>query len=199
VEEVVDFLSDPSVSEVYLGGAEPTVQRKELEELLLRLSQLRKKVFLKTNGADPGFIGRTASLVDMFVIEVKCPLDDLECYSTMSGMSPERTERYLGSLRSTLEQVRGKEVRIWIRVMPGFSTLEAISRIGQQIAGTATEVHLYQFLSSPENDAPFLGIDEPGPGEEEMMALAEEMLKYVPRVMVQGKSFRAELKTPAAG
>ena len=196
VEEVVEFLADPTIGEIYLGGAEPSVQRKELEDLLGRFAGMHKKVVLKTNGADPELISRTMGLVDLHVIEIKCPLDDIECYSSMSGMSRERTIKYLNSLRRSIGILKGRPLRVWIRIVPGMVTTDSIARLGADMEGAATEVHLYQFLSNPENDAPFMGIESVGPGQDEMMAMAETMLRFVPRVVVLGKGFKAELEAP---
>ncbi|MCU0861967.1 MAG: radical SAM protein [Methanomassiliicoccales archaeon] len=193
VAEVVAELSDPMVEEVYLGGAEPTVQRRELEELMRHLSSMGKRLVLKTDGADPEFLQRVAPLVELFVIEVKWPLDDVQGYSLMAGMSPERTARYLDSLRETLSSLKGRRIRVWIRVIPGLVNRDHISRIGKQVEGLATEAHLYQFLSNPENDAPFMGIDAAGPGRDEMMAMAKALRAHVPRVVVLGSDFRQEL------
>mgnify|MGYP005835975533 CR=1 FL=1 len=191
-EQVLEFLADPKVDEVYLGGAEPGVQKKEILELLRRLKRMNKKVTLKTSGMYPELVRETVGLVNRYVIEVKCPLDDLACTSELTGLSRERTQKYLDALRSTLDILKGQKVRVWVRVIPGFATLEGMEAIGRQVSEVATEVTLHQFLSNPENDAPFKGISKPGPSEAEMVAMARLIVKHVTRVVVQGKGFMSE-------
>jgi len=192
IVDVVEFLSDPTIREVYIGGAEPTLQKKELMDLLQRLRRMNKRITLKTSGNDPEFLKSTIGIIQKYVIEVKCPLDDIDCYSQLVGLPPEKTKRYLDSLKRSLDVLKGQNVRIWIRVIPGFSTQQRIESIGLQIAGRAREVFLYQFLSNLANDAPFRGITVPGPSETEMVAFARQLVRYVPRVIVRGRGFESE-------
>ncbi|MDH7508844.1 MAG: radical SAM protein [Methanomassiliicoccales archaeon] len=192
MEEVLEFVSDPKISEIYVGGAEPTLQRKQLIELLQRLKRMNKRVILKTSGYDPDFLVETKGLVKKYVVEIKCPLDDLLCTIQLTNLPEDRAQKYLEALKRSLEVLRGENVRIWIRVVPGYVTKEAVERIGKQIAGIASEVLLYQFLSNPENDAPFAGIEEPSPSESEIIEMARVMLEYVPKVIVRGKGFANE-------
>ncbi|MDD1770233.1 MAG: radical SAM protein [Methanomassiliicoccales archaeon] len=195
IQEVLEFIADPKVEEVYLGGAEPTVQKKALLELLQRLGRMNKRVTLKTNGMDPGFLEETLGLVNRYVVEIKCPLDDRECNAQLVGLGKEATRKYLESLAKSLDVIRGREVRIWIRVIPGFMDHERMARIGRQVSGIATEAYLMQFLSMPENEAPFAKAKEPGPNESEMVALARVLLEHVPNVYVRGKDFRADFRS----
>jgi pyruvate formate lyase activating enzyme len=190
--EVLEFVSNPEVEEVYLGGAEPTIHKAAVTEMLERFQRMKKKVTLKTSGNDPDFIQETLGKVNKYVVEVKCPLDDVSCNSRLTGLSEERTVKYLEALKRTLEILRGQNVLIWMRVIPGYLTEENIERVGEQVEGVATEALLYQFMSNPENDAPFEGIEEPSPEESYMVTLARSLLKYVPRVMIQGQGFRNE-------
>jgi len=194
LQEVLELIADPKVEEVYIGGAEPTVQKKELMELLRRLQRMNRRVTLKTNGHDPQFLRDSLGLVDMYILEIKCPLDDLDCIATLTGLSRERAEKYASLLKQSLEVLRGAKVRIWIRVIPGYVTLDKVERLGDQIAGTATEVYLIQFLSAPENDAPFDGIDTPSPAEGEMVAMARRLLEFVPNVYVRGRDFKSDFR-----
>jgi len=197
VMEVLEFLADPAVQEVYIGGAEPTLQKKELLDLLQRLKRMNKRITLKTSGNDPEFLKSTIGIVGKYVIEMKCPLDDAACYSELIGLSSERARKYLDSLDRSLEVLRGQKVRVWIRVIPGFITPERMESIGKQISGRASEVFLYQFLSNPADDAPFRGITEPGPSETEMVVLARQLMRYVPRVIVHGRGFENEFSGSA--
>ncbi|MBC7107455.1 MAG: radical SAM protein [Methanomassiliicoccales archaeon] len=192
LEAVLEFVSEPKISEIYIGGAEPTIQKKQLIELLQRLKRMNKRVILKTSGYDPDFLIETKGLIKKYVVEIKCPLDDLRCTTELTNLPEDRARKYLEALKRSLEILRGESVRIWIRVVPGYVTKKAIDRIGKQIAGIASEVLLYQFLSNPENDAPFAGITEPTPSESEMIEMARIMLEHVPKVIVQGKGFANE-------
>ena len=143
MQQVLEFIADPQISEVYLGGAEPTVQKKELGELIQQMHSMNRKITLKTSGSDPLFLKETLGLIDRYVVEMKCALDDLETCSRLAGMSEERTKRYLNSLRETLSILRGQNVRVWIRIVPGYITPESMERIGEDIKGAAKEVQLY--------------------------------------------------------
>ena len=68
--------------------------------------------------------------VDLLVIKVKCPLEDIECYSTTSGMSGERTVRPLSSLKKIMEAIR-ETVKVWVRIVPGMITMGSIERMGK--------------------------------------------------------------------
>jgi pyruvate formate lyase activating enzyme len=195
VQEVLEFIANPKVEEVYLGGAEPTVQKKELLELLQRLSRMNRRVTLKTNGMDPELLHQTLNLVNRYIIEVKCALDDIECNSQLTGLGREATGTYLKALWKSLEVIRGKDVRVWIRIIPGFMDQDRMAKIGRQISGVATEAFLMQFLALPENERPFAKVKEPGPNESEMVALARVLLEYVPNVFVRGKEFRADFRS----
>lgn len=187
--DVLEFVADPGVEEVYLGGAEPTLQREALMEILERLQRMGKEAILKTSGYDPEFLRRTKGLVDRYVIEIKCPLEDVECNVTLTGLTEQRTRDYLSRLNESLEVLRGEKIRIWIRIIPGFMDEQKIERIGRMVQGRADEAILYQFLSNPENDAPFQGISEAGPSEAEMVILGRALLRYVPRVRIEGSGF----------
>lgn len=192
--EVLEFLADPEIGMVYLGGAEPALQKEELIELLQRIKKMKKKTILKTTGFYPDVIEEAVDLVYQFVVEVKCPLDDLECNSEMTGLSPDKSKRYVENLARTFDILRGRNTRIWIRVIPGFLDEEKMDRIGQKIEGVATEAWLLQFLSNPQNEMSFKGIEEPGPSEAEMVDLGRQLIKYVPLVIIKGEGFASEFK-----
>ncbi len=198
VMEVLEFIADPKVDEVYLGGAEPTIYQKELLEILQRLARMNKKVTLKTNGMSPEFLKETIGLVHHYVIEVKCPFDDPSCASDLTGIPKERAEKYLEALQQTLQELKGRDVSVWIRVIPGFINAESIERIGSQLSGLAKEVVLIQFLNNPENDKPFMGIKEPQPPEAEMVEMARRMVHHVPKVVVRGQTFSHEFGSSSA-
>ncbi len=193
--EILEFIADPEVDQVYIGGAEPCIQKKDLLELLQRLKRMKKKVILKTSGFYPELIEDTLELVHKYVLEIKCPLDDLECNQILSGLDPRKAEMYVRNLSRTMEILRDQRVRVWIRVIPGFLDEEKMNRIGQKVKGIAEEAWLLQFLSMPENEIPFRDIVTPGPDEAEMVDLARELVKYVPNVLIRGNGFSSEFKS----
>jgi pyruvate formate lyase activating enzyme len=194
IMEVLEFLADPEVEQVYIGGAEPTLQGKEVIELLERLKRMKKRAILKINGYYPDVIERTIGLVHQYMLEIKCPLDDRECNQALSGLDQERAGRYTENLSKTLDILKDQRVRVWIRVIPGFLDEERMESIGKDIEGVAEEAWLLQFLSNTENDAPFRDIDEPGPSEAEIVSMGRRLVKYVPNVTIMGEGFSSEFK-----
>ncbi|HXZ23545.1 MAG TPA: radical SAM protein [Methanomassiliicoccales archaeon] len=190
--QVLEVIADPKVEEVYLGGAEPTIQKNELLELLERLHRMNRRVTLKTSGSDPATIKKTLGMVHKYIVEVKCPFDNVRCASDLTGLPEDKARRYQKALRESLEELRGREVRIWVRVIPGYADLEGIETIGRQVEGVAKEALLIQFLAQPENDAKFGEIEAPGPEEAVMVAMARKLLAYVPIVSVRGRDFKSD-------
>lgn len=80
--------------------------------------------------------------------------------------------------------------------IPNYITVDNMRRIGDQVHGVAGEATLVQFLSKPENDAPFEDIRSPSPSEGEMVLMAHKLLEFVPRVEVLGNDFRLEFSSP---
>ena len=195
IMEVLEFLADPEVNQVYIGGAEPGLQGDEVLELLQRLKRMKKRVIFKTSGYFPDLIRETVGLVHQYVLEIKCPLDDPECNEALTGLKPDRAKRYSDNLSQTLEILRGQNLRVWIRVIPGYMDEEKMDRIGRQIEGIAKEAWLLQFLSNTENEGPFRGIESPGPDEAEMVNLGRQLVKYVPYVYIRGEGFSSEFKS----
>ncbi len=72
-EEVIDFVKNSSAGKVYLGGAEPTLQ-KDLIPLIEELHTLGKHILLKSNGMKPELLESALPFVDGFVLEIKAPL-----------------------------------------------------------------------------------------------------------------------------
>ena len=193
--EVLEFLADPNVNNVYIGGAEPALQGRDLLELLQRLRRMKKRTILKTSGFYPDLIEDTIGLVHQYVLGVKCPLDDPEYNQILTGLNQERAGEYVENLERTMEILKGQNLKVWIRVIPGFLDEGKMERIGQQIKGVATEAWLFQFLSRPENEVSFRGIDRPGPDESEMVNLGRCLVKYVPYVYIMGEGFASEFKS----
>ena len=186
VEEILltirDFF-DGEKGRITLGGAEPTIQ-KDLIVLVRSLKEEGHSITLKTDGLKPDVIEKLLDYVDRFVIEIKAPLDDINANAELTGLSSERAEVYLEKLKETLDLVRQKKFRAWIRVIPEYVNTDTIRTIGEDIRG-ADDAMLYQFLSNPTYDIPFKGYTMPVPTREEIDRLAEILRAYVPRVEIK--------------
>ncbi|HDM35797.1 MAG TPA: radical SAM protein [Candidatus Syntrophoarchaeum butanivorans] len=169
--------------QVTLGGAEPTIQ-KGIVELVKSLKEDGHRIALKTDGLKPDVIRDVIEDVDRFVIEIKAPLDDIDANAELIGLSRQKAEVYLEKLKKTLELVREKSFRAWIRVIPDYVNDTTIRAIGRDIKG-ADDAMLYQFLSNPTYDREFKGYTEPVPPVEEIRKLARVLLEYVPRVEIR--------------
>ena len=192
IEEVIGLVKNSRSESVYLGGAEPTLQ-KDLLPLVEELHALGKHIVLKSNGMKPEVLENAMPFVDGFVLEIKAPLDDISGTVELTGMSEERTAKYLDLLRKSLAIAKSKWLRVWIRVIPEYVNKETMPRILSEIEG-ADEVMLYQFLSNPEFDMPFKGHDSPVPTWEELEVLAQIVLEKIPRVMLVGEKGKVFLE-----
>jgi pyruvate formate lyase activating enzyme len=76
-EKTLAFLSDGLVNKVYIGGAEPMMQKKEVIDLIKALKRRGKEITLKTTGSDPKSLKETVGFVSRYVVEIKGPLDDM--------------------------------------------------------------------------------------------------------------------------
>jgi len=193
LDQVVSYLSEYEVKRVFLGGAEPVLQKRELGELIRILKKRGKEITLKTTGFDPAFLRETLGLVQSYIVEVKGDLDDIAGTSRLVNMPEDSTRAYLSDLRQSLEVLKGQKVRILVRVIPPYVNKDSIERLGQQIQGYASEVQLVQFMSST-SDTPFEGITEPSPPLEQVIEMGEALLKYVPVVRVQGDGMDSVLR-----
>ena len=141
----------------------------------------------------PEVLEAALPFVDGFVLEIKAPFDDISGTVELTGMSEERTVKYMDLLRKSLAIATSKWLRVWIRVIPEYVNTKTMPRILSEIEG-ADEVMLYQFLSNPEFDMPFKGHDSPVPTWEELEELAQIVLEKVPRVMLIGDKGKIVLK-----
>lgn len=192
IDDVLDFAKASESKDVYLGGAEPTLQ-KELIPLIEGLNAYGKSILLKSNGMKPDVLTNALPFVKGFVIEIKAPLDDIPAIMELTGMSEERTVKYISLLRESLEIAKQKWLRIWIRVIPEFINAETIPRIIPDIED-ASEVMLYQFMSNPDFDLPFKGHETPTPEWDEVQKLGEMLLEKVQKVRLVGDGGRLVLE-----
>ncbi|WP_135609295.1 radical SAM protein [Methanococcoides sp. AM1] len=184
IEDVVDLAKSSESKDVYLGGAEPTLQ-KELLPLIEGLHAAGKSILLKSNGMKPDVLEKALPFVRGFVIEIKAPLDDIPAIMELTGLSEERSIKYVSLLHESLDIAKQKWLRVWIRVIPEFINAETLARILPDIED-ASEVMLYQFMSNPDFDLPFKGHDKPTPEWDEVRKLGEMLLEKVQKVRILG-------------
>jgi len=192
-DQLLKFLSDYETKRVFIGGAEPALYKKELTDLIRLLSKRGKEITLKTTGYDPSFIKETLGFVNLYLLEIKAPLDDVETTSRLTNMPDDKVKEYLQNLQASLDLLKGQKVRAIIRVIPPMIDGDKIERMGQQLQGKVSEAHLIQFLSST-NDLPFEGIDKPAPPLEEMEHYAALMVKYIPLVKLQADGVETTIR-----
>lgn len=192
LEKALDFASSSAIKSVYLGGAEPTLQ-KELIPLLQGLHATGKQVLLKSNGMKPDVIEQALPFIHGLVLEIKAPLDDVDGIMELTGMSRERTVKYIDLLERSLDIAKQKWLRVWVRVIPEFVNKETIHRILPDVKD-ADEMMLYQFMSKTDFDRPFLGHKEPTPSWEELEELGKIALEKIPKVILLGEKGRIVLE-----
>ena len=185
VDEIVEYANKSTTANVYLGGAEPTLQ-KELLPLIEELQRIGKSVILKSNGMKPDVLENALPLVHGFVLEIKTANDDIKGIMDLTGMSEQRSIKYVKLLKESLAIAKKKWLRVWIRVIPEYVNEDTLPRIMPDLKG-ASEVMLYQFMSNPEFDNPFMNHDKPTPSWTEMKKLGEIVAKVVPTVRIVGE------------
>ncbi|MDK2832579.1 radical SAM protein [Methanolobus sp. WCC1] len=185
VDEVLDYAQKSTTENVYLGGAEPTLQ-KDLMPLIEGLHGMGKQVILKSNGMKPDVLEKALPFVYGFVLEIKAPGDDVKAVMEVTGMSEERTQKYLKLLGESMNIAKQKWLRVWIRVIPEYVNAENMPRILPDLEG-ASEVMLYQFMSNPDFDLSFMGHDSPTPSWNELKELGNMVLEKVPQVRLVGE------------
>jgi pyruvate formate lyase activating enzyme len=184
LDDVLDYAGKSTTENVYLGGAEPTLQ-KDLLPLIEGLHKMGKQIVLKSNGMKPDILEKALLFVYGFVLEIKAPGDDVKAVMEVTGMSEERTQKYLKLLSESMAIAKQKWLRVWIRVIPEYVNAETMPRILPDLEG-ASEVMLYQFMSNPDFDLPFMGHETPTPSWNELKQLGNMVLEKVPQVRLVG-------------
>ncbi len=191
LDKALEFARSSAMKTIYLGGAEPTLQ-KELLPLLEGLHDAGKQVLLKSNGMKPDVIEQSLPFVHGIVLEIKAPLDDVDGLMELTGMSRERTEKYIDLLKQSLTIAKQKWLRVWLRIIPEFVNKDSIYRILPDVEG-ADEMMLYQFMSKTDFDRPFLGHVGPTPSWEELEELGIIAMEKIPKVILLGEKGRIVL------
>lgn len=192
LDKALEFARSSAMKIVYLGGAEPTLQ-KELLPLLEGLHDAGKQVLLKSNGMKPDVIEQSLPFVHGIVLEIKAPLEDVDGLMELTGMSRKRTERYIDLLKRSLAISKQKWLRVWLRVIPEFVNKDTIYRILPDVEG-ADEMMLYQFMSKTDFDRPFFGHTGPTPSWEELEELGKIVMQKIPKVILLGEKGRMVLE-----
>jgi pyruvate-formate lyase-activating enzyme len=188
-DQVLRYLSDVQIDMVLIGGAEPTLQSEELTPLVRELALRGKRIVLKTAGWNPPFIRETMGCISQYIVEFKCPTEDVRRCADLTGVDQLAASDYLRRLKETMDLVKGHQVRADLRVIPGFIGLSEIEAMGLELQGVAQEACLYQFMGSPVHDVPFAGISEPAPSMETVLEYGSVLRRFLPRVRVQGDGF----------
>ena len=187
-DQVKNILLDYDVKTVVFGGAEPSLQKKELMAMIKLMNKAGKEVVLKSTGHDPDFIKETLPYVNKYILEVKVPLDDPAGLAALTGYDEEHARAHLEGMKVMMDAIKGKDVMATIRVLPTYYDEKRMERIGKDLEGVAKIVYLSQFLSSPY-DLPFGSLLVPSPSEDVMMVLGKSMRQHIPSVRVQGNGF----------
>lgn len=188
IDEVAEFVSNSAVKKVFIGGAEPTLQ-KDLIPLIERLHSMGMEIILKSDGMKPEVLEQSLPFVKGFVLELKAPLEDTAAIEELTGISSKRVEQYVANLKTSIDIAKTRWLRLWVRVIPGYVTEESVKRMLPVMEG-ASEVLLYQFLSNSDFDLPFAGYTSPVPAWEDMESLAAIVVEKVPRVIIVGEKGR---------
>jgi pyruvate formate lyase activating enzyme len=188
-DKVVFEMTAQTVKRAFIGGMDPAMQGKEAKALAKVLTQRGISVSMKTSGNDPDFLKEVLNHADRFVFEIKAPLDDKETWSKLSGRDMEWTSAYLDDLKASLDAVKGKYVKITMRVIPGLIDEAKIRKVGEQMRPYAKEATMFQFLGNMLNDYPWNGITEPSPDEAQMEKAGKLMAAYIPLVRISGSGF----------
>jgi pyruvate formate lyase activating enzyme len=77
----------------------------------------------------PDVIEQALPFIHGLVLEIKAPLDDVDGIMELTGMSRERTVKYIDLLKRSLDIAKQKWLRVWVRVIPEYVNKKVIHRI----------------------------------------------------------------------
>ena len=75
----------PFISSVVFSGGDPTMQIEPLRELCKYSKSLNLFVGIETNGYNPWGMEDIKSFVDVFFVDIKAPINNMNDYFTISG------------------------------------------------------------------------------------------------------------------
>jgi|Deesub1362A_J573_1020465.scaffolds.fasta_scaffold00216_13 pyruvate formate lyase activating enzyme len=180
------------IESIYVGGAEPLIQKRALIPLLRELGERGVYITLKTDGADSRALESVLPYVDRVVIELKGDLDDEIALKTLTGLDDKPLKRYIREFKRSIRLVKNKKTRLWIRVIPGFVNPINFRKMLEEI-GEVEEIMLYQFLSDPSYDKPF-GEHNMKPEWELVEELAVIALDFSSKVIQYGDNHEIKVR-----
>ena len=161
---------------VCVTGGEPTL-RRDLPDFLRKIRDMGYLVKLDTNGSNPGMLGRLLeeNLLDYVAMDIKnCP----DRYAETCGGPDIRA-----SVEECLDLLRDSNVEWELRttcVRP-FHDEKALEAMGKWLSGTEN-YYLQSFVDSGD----LVGSGVSGFTKEEMEALRQAVLPYIPNTRIRG-------------
>lgn len=155
VKDFIDYL--------HVTGGEPTLQEDSLYSLFESSKSKSIKNSLDTNASNPDLVQKLIedSIIDHIAFDVKAPLDDLDKYAKVIGLSRDEVERMnvlnnvKRTLRIALKSIPSVEIRL--PVVPTLHDEITVVRTAEQIAefieryssvNTDVKVVIQQFVPS---------------------------------------------------
>ena len=177
-EEFFSFLARRKglLDGVCITGGEPTL-RKDLPDFIRKIKQMGYLVKLDTNGSNPELLRRLIEekLVDRVAMDIK---NSPELYTPTCG-----GREILDHVRASVSILMEARVEYELRTTccKPFHTLEAMESIGKWLSG-AKEYYLQAFVDSGD----LVGTGVSGFTKEEMEALRQAVLPYIPSTRIRG-------------
>ena len=177
-EEFFSFLARRKglLDGVCITGGEPTL-RKDLPDFIRKIKQMGYLVKLDTNGSNPELLRRLIEekLVDRVAMDIK---NSPELYTPTCG-----GREILDHVRASVSILMEARVDYELRTTccKPFHTLEAMESIGKWLSG-AKEYYLQAFVDSGD----LVGTGVSGFTKEEMEALRQAVLPYIPSTRIRG-------------
>ena len=161
---------------VCITGGEPTL-RKDLPDFIRKIKDMGYLVKLDTNGSNPGLLGRLLeeNLLDYVAMDIKnCP----DRYSATCG-GPD----ILAHVEECLNLLRNSPVEWELRTtcVKPFHDERALTAIGKWLSGTE-----HYYLQSFVDSGDLVGSGVSGFTKEEMEALRNCVLPYIPNTRIRG-------------
>jgi pyruvate formate lyase activating enzyme len=178
VEELLEFLRKRSgmLDGVCITGGEPTL-RKDLPDFIRKIKTLGYLIKLDTNGSNPRMLKALLEeqLLDYVAMDIKnCP----DRYAATCGGVD-----ILNQVEECLALLRNSTVEWELRTtcVKPFHDAGAMTAIGEWLAGTKN-YHLQAFVDSGD----LVGTGVSGFTKEEMEALRNAVLPYIPTTRIRG-------------
>ena len=161
---------------VCITGGEPTL-REDLPELIGRIKAMGYLVKLDTNGSNPSMLRRLidAGLVDYVAMDIK---NSPERYAVTCG-----GRDILAAVEESLAILTERAVEFELRTtcVKPFHDEKALDAIGRWLSGTE-----YYYLQNFVDSGDLIGTGISGFTKEEMEALRNAVLPYIPGTRIRG-------------